>query len=125
MHILYHTLDLKIFFCWFLLIINLSFNYPTSSTLFLIFFFIFSLQVTEEDLKYTIHNALLEDSIKIFQLLGGVEGVNDDVKLQFLQLLCFYNEKEPDSMEWLEERWFAASTRERHAATWKYVAFIG
>lgn len=23
-------------------------------------------------------------------------------------------------MEWLEERWFSAATKERHAATWKY-----
>ncbi|XP_049865455.1 protein PTCD3 homolog, mitochondrial [Pectinophora gossypiella] len=76
-------------------------------------------KVTEEDLKYTIQNCLLEDSIKVFQLLGGVEGVNDDLKIAFLQLLCFYNEKEPDSDEWLEERWFAASTRERQAATWR------
>ncbi|KAG6450726.1 protein PTCD3 homolog, mitochondrial [Manduca sexta] len=76
-------------------------------------------QVTEEDLIYTINNALIEDSLKVFQLLGGLEGVNDELKLQFLQLLCFYNEKEPDSMEWLEERWFAATTRDRQATTWK------
>ncbi|KAJ0179470.1 hypothetical protein K1T71_005182 [Dendrolimus kikuchii] len=76
-------------------------------------------KVTEEDLQYTMNNALLEDSIKIFQLLGGSEGVSDDLKLQFLQLLCFYNEREPDSMEWLEERWFSANTRERQSTTWK------
>ncbi|CAH0397568.1 unnamed protein product [Chilo suppressalis] len=76
--------------------------------------------VTEEDLKHTIQNALLEDSVKVFQLLGGIDGVADyNLKLSFLQLLCFYNEKEPDSMEWLEERWFSANTRDRHAATWK------
>lgn len=77
------------------------------------------MQVTEEDLKYAIQNALLEDSIKIFQLLGGKDAVNDELKLQFLQLLCFYNEKEPESLEWLEERWFASNTRERQAATWR------
>ncbi|XP_041973357.1 protein PTCD3 homolog, mitochondrial-like [Aricia agestis] len=38
-------------------------------------------KVTEEDLKYTINNALLEDAIKVFHLLGGVEGVNDELKL--------------------------------------------
>ncbi|CAG9792120.1 unnamed protein product [Diatraea saccharalis] len=77
-------------------------------------------KVTEEDLKKTIEHALLDDSIKIFQLLGGVEGVTDNnLKLSFLQLLCFYNEKEPDSLEWLEERWFSANTKDRHAATWK------
>ncbi|CAH0628727.1 unnamed protein product [Chrysodeixis includens] len=76
-------------------------------------------KVTESDLEYTIKNALIEDSMKIFQLLGGVEGVNDQLKLQFLQLLCFYNEKEPDSMEWLEERWFASNTRDRQATTWR------
>ncbi|XP_013185888.2 small ribosomal subunit protein mS39 [Amyelois transitella] len=76
-------------------------------------------KVTEDDLKYTIKNALLEDSIKIFSLLGGVQGVSDQLKIEFLQLLCFYNEKEPDSVEWLEERWFSANTRDRQAATWK------
>ncbi|XP_026765066.2 protein PTCD3 homolog, mitochondrial [Galleria mellonella] len=76
-------------------------------------------KVTEEDLKYTINNALLEDSLKIFQLLGGTSGVNEELRIAFLQLLCFYNEKEPDSMEWLEERWFSANIRERQAATWK------
>lgn len=59
--------------------------------------------------------------MKVFQLLGGTEAVNEELKLQFLQLLCFYNEKEPDSMEWLEERWFSATTRDRQAATWRLV----
>ncbi|XP_041972653.1 protein PTCD3 homolog, mitochondrial-like [Aricia agestis] len=76
-------------------------------------------KVTEEDLKYTINNALLEDAIKVFHLLGGVEGVNDELKLSLLQFLCFYNQKEPVSMEWIEERWFSAATKERQAATWK------
>lgn len=76
-------------------------------------------KVTEEDLQYTIKNALIEDSIKIYQLLGGSEGVSNDLKLKLLQLLCFYNEKEPDSMEWLEERWFSANVREKQSTTWK------
>ncbi|XP_028163775.1 protein PTCD3 homolog, mitochondrial [Ostrinia furnacalis] len=76
-------------------------------------------KVTEEDLKYTISNALLEDSIKIFQLLGGIESISEETKMDFLQFLCFYNEKEPDSMEWLEERWFSANVRERQLMTWK------
>ncbi|XP_026327030.1 protein PTCD3 homolog, mitochondrial [Hyposmocoma kahamanoa] len=76
-------------------------------------------KVTEDDLKYTLKNALVEDSIKVFQLLGGTKGVNEKLKIEFLQLLCFYNEKEPDSAEWLEERWFSANTRERQAATWR------
>ncbi|KAL0839744.1 hypothetical protein ABMA28_016385 [Loxostege sticticalis] len=76
-------------------------------------------KVTEEDLKYTINNALLDDSIKIFQLLGGIENISEETKLALLQFLCFYNEKEPDSMEWLEERWFSANVRERQLATWK------
>ncbi|KAJ8725153.1 hypothetical protein PYW07_016111 [Mythimna separata] len=76
-------------------------------------------KVTEQDLKYTIQNALIDDSITIFQLLGGTSGVSEELKLQLLQLLCFYNEKEPESMEWLEERWFAANTRDRQAATWR------
>ncbi|XP_046978802.1 protein PTCD3 homolog, mitochondrial [Vanessa cardui] len=75
--------------------------------------------VTEVDLQYTIDNALLEDAIKVFELLGGESGINSELKLKFLQLLCFYNEKEPVAMEWVEERWFAAATRERHATTWK------
>ncbi|CAF4854866.1 unnamed protein product [Pieris macdunnoughi] len=76
-------------------------------------------KVTEEDLLYTINNALIEDAIKVYQLLGASEGVNDELKMSLLQLLCFYNEKEPIGAEWLEERWFAAATRERQAATWK------
>ncbi|XP_061706379.1 small ribosomal subunit protein mS39-like isoform X2 [Cydia pomonella] len=75
-------------------------------------------KVTEEDLRYTIRNALLEDSVKVFQLLGGSEAVSE-LKLDFLQLLCFCNEKELDSTEWLEERWFSANARERQAATWR------
>ncbi|CAK1551948.1 unnamed protein product [Leptosia nina] len=76
-------------------------------------------KVTEEDLLYTIQNALLEDAIRVYQLLSASEGVNDDLKLALLQLLCFYNEKEPIAAEWLEERWFAAATRERQATTWR------
>ncbi|CAH0721551.1 unnamed protein product, partial [Brenthis ino] len=76
-------------------------------------------KVTEEDLKYTIENALIEDSIKVFELLGGADNVNNDLKMSLLQLLCFYNEKEPIAMEWVEERWFAGATKERHSATWK------
>ncbi|XP_023938171.2 protein PTCD3 homolog, mitochondrial [Bicyclus anynana] len=76
-------------------------------------------KVTEEDLRYTIQNALLEDAIKVFELLGGVDNLNDELKLSLLQLLCFYNEKEPVSLEWLEERWFSAATRERQSTTWK------
>ncbi|XP_047545960.1 protein PTCD3 homolog, mitochondrial [Vanessa atalanta] len=75
--------------------------------------------VTEIDLKYTIDNALIEDAIKVFELLGGESGLSSELKLSFLQLLCFYNEKEPVALEWVEERWFAAATRERHATTWK------
>lgn len=70
-------------------------------------------------MKYTIDNALIQDSIKVYQLLGGSESISDDLKLAFLQLICFYNEKEAESMEWLEERWFSAVTRERQSATWK------
>lgn len=55
----------------------------------------------------------------MFRLLGGVEGVSEELKIKFLQLLCFYNEKEADSMEWLEERWFAANSRDRQVATWR------
>lgn len=57
--------------------------------------------------------------MKVFQLLGGAEGVSEELKLSFLQLLCFYNEKEPESTEWLEERWFSANARDRQAATWR------
>ncbi|KAG7305494.1 hypothetical protein JYU34_009563 [Plutella xylostella] len=49
----------------------------------------------------------------------GVEGVGGDLRVKFLQLLCFYNEKEADSMEWMEERWFASNIKERQAATWR------
>ncbi|XP_048481128.1 protein PTCD3 homolog, mitochondrial isoform X3 [Plutella xylostella] len=76
-------------------------------------------KVTEEDLQYTINNSLVEDSLQVFQLLGGVEGVEGDLRVKFLQLLCFYNEKEADSMEWMEERWFASNIKERQAATWR------
>lgn len=57
--------------------------------------------------------------MKVFELLGGVENIDDDLKLSLLQLMCFYNEKEPIAMEWLEERWFAGSAKERQAATWR------
>lgn len=76
-------------------------------------------KVTEEDLKYTIDNSLLQDAVKVFQLLYGIEGVNDELKLQLLQLLCFYNEKEPESIEWHEERWFSGNTRDRQSTTWR------
>lgn len=75
-------------------------------------------------MRYTIQNALLEDAIKVFELLGGVDNLNDELKLSLLQLLCFYNEKEPVSMEWLEERWFSTATKERHAATWRFLFYF-
>ncbi|XP_050672303.1 protein PTCD3 homolog, mitochondrial [Leptidea sinapis] len=76
-------------------------------------------KVTEDDLRYTINNALVDDAIKVCQLLGGAESLSSELKLDFLQLLCFYNEKDSVPAEWLEERWFSASTRERHATTWR------
>lgn len=83
-----------------------------------------SSQVTEEDLNYTIKHAQIEDSLQVFRLLGGADGVSEELKIKFLQLLCFYNEKEADSMEWLEERWFAANSRDRHVATWRLVLWL-
>lgn len=62
--------------------------------------------------------------MKVFQLLGGADNIREDLKIAFLQLLCFYNEKEPDSLEWLEERWFSANVREKQAATWRYLSLI-
>lgn len=76
-------------------------------------------KVTIEDLKHTINNGLVEDSIKVYQLLGGSENISEELKLSLLQLLCFYNEKEPESLEWTEERWFAAVNKEKHSVTWK------
>lgn len=75
--------------------------------------------MTEEDLVYTIKNALLEDAVKVFELLGGVDNVNEELKLYLLQLICFYNEKEPISNEWIEERWFSTAVKERQSTTWK------
>ncbi|XP_032512042.2 small ribosomal subunit protein mS39 [Danaus plexippus] len=76
-------------------------------------------KVTEEDLVYTIKNALLEDAVKVFELLGGVDNVNEELKLYLLQLICLYNEKEPISNEWIEERWFSTAVKERQSTTWK------
>lgn len=61
-------------------------------------------KVTEETLLYEISNANVPNSITIYDLLKGE--ITVPTKQALLELLCFYNNCEPASMELLETRWY-------------------
>lgn len=79
-------------------------------------------QVTEQNLKDTIVNVQVSDAIFVYNLLqkSGAE-LSEDTKLQFLQLICYYNGEDTLDEEWLEERWFRQGVKgkERQRKTWK------
>lgn len=73
-------------------------------------------------LKETIYNVQVSDAIFVYNLLQTKGGeLSEDTKLQFLQLICYYNGEETLDEKWLEERWFRQGVkgRERQRKTWK------
>ncbi|XP_014484902.1 PREDICTED: protein PTCD3 homolog, mitochondrial [Dinoponera quadriceps] len=71
--------------------------------------------VTEETLLYEISNGNVPDSVTIYDLLKG--DVTVPTKQAFLELLCFYNNSEPTSTDFLETRWYQY-TNKRNKNTW-------
>ncbi|XP_012223048.1 small ribosomal subunit protein mS39 [Linepithema humile] len=68
-------------------------------------------KVTEETLLYEISNANVANSITIYDLLKGEVTVS--TKQILLELLCFYNNSKPTSMELLETRWYQLNQKHK------------
>ncbi|XP_052866653.1 protein PTCD3 homolog, mitochondrial [Anopheles cruzii] len=79
-------------------------------------------QVETTDLQNLIDSVQVADAILVYGLLkkNGIE-VDDGLKQQLLELLCFYNHEDTLPEEAIEERWFRHGTvgRERQRKTWK------
>ncbi|XP_063702897.1 small ribosomal subunit protein mS39 [Culicoides brevitarsis] len=79
-------------------------------------------QVTEENLKQTIENVQVADAILVYNLLekNKIE-LSEKTKMDFLQLICFFNAEDTLDEEWLEERWFrqGMQSQDRRRRTWK------
>lgn len=78
--------------------------------------------ITEDNLKSAIDEILVLDAVEIYKLCKekGVT-LSDEVLTSFLELLCYYNENEAISEEFIEERWFRQSSKgkEKKRKTWK------
>ncbi|XP_046430960.1 protein PTCD3 homolog, mitochondrial [Neodiprion fabricii] len=65
-------------------------------------------KVTEKTLHDAIRDAQLSDAVTIYRLLKK-DGVSLKTKQDLLELLCYYNDEEPTSDQFPEERWFRRS----------------
>lgn len=85
-------------------------------------------QVTEEDLRRLVDTAQVTDAIFVYKLLKqkGATGINNNLEMDLLELLCYQNCEEGLSEEFIEERWFRQQqkSREKGRKTWKYVCFL-
>ncbi|XP_018396267.1 PREDICTED: protein PTCD3 homolog, mitochondrial [Cyphomyrmex costatus] len=71
-------------------------------------------KVTEETLLYEISNGNVANSITIYDLLK--DEITVPTKQALLELLCFYNNNERISDEWLENRWYRLNQKQKK--TW-------
>lgn len=78
-------------------------------------------EVTEEDLKHTIKAVQVSDAILVYKLLRskGVE-VSKETRQSLLELVCYFNNEDTLSEEFIEERWFRQGTKgkEKQRKTW-------
>ncbi|CAD6215537.1 GSCOCG00000346001-RA-CDS [Cotesia congregata] len=72
-------------------------------------------QVSEEVLKKVIKDANPSDALTIYKLLE--EQVSVETKSELLQLLCYYNNEEPLSEEFMEHKWFKNDSK---TPSWKH-----
>lgn len=123
-HLLKHLFQLQIIkkIAKFVVSFYHMYNYWKVCTL--IFDDIYVFQVTVEDLKKTITNRFLEDAKLVYRLLESEqpESLTQEIRQQYLEMLCYFNESEPIYEEWIEERWLqqGQSGRDRLGNTWKY-----
>ncbi|XP_017778840.1 PREDICTED: protein PTCD3 homolog, mitochondrial [Nicrophorus vespilloides] len=76
-------------------------------------------EVTEDTLKHVIDEVLIPDAKKIYKLMieKGME-ISKETQQALLDLLCFYNNEDTLSEEFIEERWFRNSAKEKVRKTW-------
>ncbi|KAL5286782.1 PTCD3 family protein [Megaselia abdita] len=79
-------------------------------------------EVSEQTLKDLIQQCEITDAVFVYNLMKtkGIE-IDDALKQSLLELVCFYNNSEPISEEFIEERWFkqGAANRDRLSKSWK------
>ncbi|XP_058452761.1 small ribosomal subunit protein mS39 [Malaya genurostris] len=79
-------------------------------------------KVEETDLQKLIDNVEVTDAVLVYNLLkkNKVE-ISRDVKQSLLELLCFTNQEETLSEDYIEERWFRqeANSKGRQKKSWK------
>lgn len=82
--------------------------------------------VNEDCLRNLIRDCEVNDAIFVYKLMQTKQlPINDDLKQELLELICFYNHEDTISDDYIEERWFKQSSlgrgnREpRQRKTWK------
>ncbi|EDW84344.2 uncharacterized protein Dwil_GK13197 [Drosophila willistoni] len=80
-------------------------------------------EVDEVVLKKLIEQGQLSDAVFVYKLLEekGVQ-ISKELKQSLLEMVCFFNNQEPLSEEYIEERWFLQNNRRRERGvgkTWK------
>lgn len=79
-------------------------------------------EVTAKTLQDLIQQSEITDAVFVYNLMKtkGIE-IEPTLKQSLLELVCFYNNSEPISEEFIEERWFrqGSAGRDRLGKSWK------
>ncbi|XP_014280761.1 small ribosomal subunit protein mS39 [Halyomorpha halys] len=78
-------------------------------------------EVDEEILKKLIKNGFVSDTLFVYKLLKSKNiDITPSTKQSLLEFVCFSNEEESLSEDWINERWYIMSTKnQKESKTWK------
>ncbi|CAH1403627.1 unnamed protein product [Nezara viridula] len=78
-------------------------------------------EVDEEILKKLINNGFVSDALFVYNLLRNKKiDITPSTKQSLLEFVCFTNEDEPISEDWISERWFLMGMKnQKDSNTWK------
>lgn len=78
-------------------------------------------EVDEEILKNLIKNGFVSDALIVYDLLKNKNiDIAPSTKQSLLEFVCFSNEEEPISEDWVSERWYLMGMRsQKESKTWK------
>nr|CAH7761664.1 unnamed protein product [Callosobruchus chinensis] len=79
-------------------------------------------EVTETDLKQVINDVLVSEAQLVYKLLKDRNiDISNETKQALLELLCYTNDSDVLSEEFIEERWFrqTSMTKEKQRKIWK------
>ncbi|XP_025209053.1 protein PTCD3 homolog, mitochondrial [Melanaphis sacchari] len=83
-------------------------------------------ELDENELKKIIEKSFVSDAITVHNLLikKGIE-ISSDTQQSLLELVCFYNNQDDLEEDWIEERWYTQTNKDREEFrnTWKSNGF--